>query len=119
MPSLIFLLLFVLVGASLLFIFGEYFFFRLQPKSVWWVVSICLPKSVYGIVNGAADFVADLPQLLAEWKRPFILVPVVVPPSPAIAGVVPVPRWREGIQVGVKKDSGKRKQTESKPQHLC
>lgn len=64
------------------------------PESIWRVISLLLPKFAYGIVNGAPNFVADLPQLLTEGELSFIPVPVIVPLSPAIAGVVPVPRWR-------------------------
>ena len=56
-----------------------------RPKSIWGVVSVLLPKSAYGVVDGAADFVTDLSQLLAERELSFIPVPVVVPPSPTFA----------------------------------
>jgi len=67
---------------------------RLQPESIRRVVSVLLPEAADGVVDGAADFVADLAQLLAEGERAFVPLPVVVPLPPAVAGVVPVARWR-------------------------
>lgn len=69
-----------------------------QPESIWWVVSVFLSEFVDRIVNGAADFVTDLAELLAERELPFTLVPIIVPPGSVVAGVVPVPRWEAAIQ---------------------
>lgn len=63
-----------------------------QPELIWRVISVLLSKSVYGIINGAPNFVADLSQLVTKRKWTFILLPVIVPSSPGVTGVVPVPR---------------------------
>lgn len=70
-------------------------FINFPPKSIWRVISILLSKSADGIIDGAANFVADLPQLVTEREWTFILLPVIVPPSPGVAGIIPVPRWEE------------------------
>ena len=54
----------------------------LLPGSVGGVVPLLLPELVECVVDGAADLVADLPELLAEGERPFALVPVLIPFAP-------------------------------------
>ena len=65
-----------------------------EPEPVWGGVTLLVADLVDGVVDGAADLVADLAELLAEGELAPVLVPLIVPLPPALARVIPVPRWR-------------------------
>lgn len=52
------------------------------PDSLGGIVSLLLPELVECVVDGAADFVTDFSELLAEGERSSALIPVLVPLTP-------------------------------------